>query len=1546
MTSPVEHIYPLSPLQQGMLFHALYTPENDVYVEQVSCRFDGPLDTAAFRRAWERLLSRHPVLRTSFHAMDSAQPVQVVHREVTLPWTEEDWRDVPARDRPARIEAFLLEDRARGLDPARPPLQRFTLLRLDEKVHQFVWTHHHLLLDGWSVPRVLRELTALYAGQDATLPEPRPYHDYITWLRERNQAELETFWRGRLAGFSAPTPLPLAEDVSPGAPAALDFRTRGIDLPSGLTAGLDELARTHGLTLGSLVQAAWAVLLSRYGGTDDVVFGMTVSGRPPDLPGVEDMVGLFINTLPVRVRVAPDMPEMSEMSTVDWLREVQAQLLELRQYEHTPLVLAHGWSDVPRGVPLFESLVVVENYPAGPGSDDAFAGVSVTDVRSTEQTNYPLTLVVVPGRELRVQVIHDIRRFGEEAARKLLSGMENLLAAMVADPAAPVAALSPVPDRDRDRLVAGWRHTRTVYPGERSLHELFTAQVARTPDAVALTDGDRQLTYAALASKAARVTGALRGLGVRTGDRVGVFLDRSPGCVTALLGIVGAGAAYVPLDSAAPPDRIAYLTTDSRVDVVVTDEASRPRLSAPVSVLCLDDLGETPATEEAPVPGGEALAYVMYTSGSTGSPKGVAVPHRAVIRLVCETGYVSLRPDDRVAFASNTAFDAATFEVWGALLHGAALVVVRKPQVLDPVAYAALIRRHGLTTLFMTTALVNQVAAAAPDAFAPMRQVLFGGEAVDPAAVREILRAGPRRLLHVYGPTESTTFATWHLVREVPGGAVTVPIGRALANTTAYVLDSAGHPVPPGITGQLFLGGDGLAHGYWDDPARTAGRFLPDPFAGVPGARMYRTGDLVRTRADGALVFAGRTDDQVKLRGFRIELGEIESILRAHPRLSEAVVLLREDVPGDKRLVAYTVPGDVTAAESRDWCAQRLPGYMVPAGFVTLDAFPLNANGKIDRRALPAPGGEPGPGDAGHTPPRPGLEELIAGLWAQVLGVPHVGRDDNFFALGGHSLVATRLQTRLRTALAVDVPLRLVFETATLADLAARVGLLLREHADGEPIAELPPVTRAGRDVPLPLSFPQQRLWFLEQWEPGTPLYHISGAVRLRGPLDVAAFRRAWQAVVDRHETLRTHLAATGGDEPGQLAVPRLAASVPVIDLGDTGEEHLRRLVTLAARTPFDLMAGPLWRVLLLRCGPDEHVLTICLHHLIADGESMAVLLAELGTGYRAALGGERGPATALPALPVQYGDFAAWQREWLTGERLEPHLAYWRRQLAGLSGTSLPTDRPRSPAAGLAAATESVQLSSTVDAGVAELSRQEGVTTFMALFAAFSVTLGQTRDLAQVVAGTPVANRTRTELEGLIGFFVNTLVLRLDLGGDPSYRELLGRAREVCLGAYAHQAVPFERVVQELAPERSTSHLPLFQTWFVVQEMPPVAETFPGMRLEPLGESGQLARYDLRLDVQRSADGLRGVFEYRKDLFEAATMARLARRFGRTLETVLADPDVRLTALARRLDEAEAEHRHARRTKVTLASMHRLRTARREAVLEPGTEREQGDSA
>ncbi|MCY1043070.1 amino acid adenylation domain-containing protein, partial [Corallococcus sp. bb12-1] len=985
--TPVEDVYPLSPLQQGLLFHAQLSPGSGLYFEQLSWAIRSPLEASALRRAFEAVVAREAVLRTRFVWEGLEQPLQVVAPRVELPWRQLDWRQVPAVEQPARLEAFLQEDRELGFDLGRAPLARLAVIRLGEDSWHCVWSFHHLLLDGWSMGRVLQQLFTAYAstarGQAPRL-EPAPaFRDYIGWLQQQDPARSEPWWRQVLAGFTAPTPLPGARPAASGG-AVAEAGEQVLALSAEQLGSLQAFARRHELTLGTLAQAAWTLVLSRYSGEEDVLFGVTVSGRPPELPGVEAMVGLFINSLPARFQVEPRAP------VVPWLQKVQAQQVDLRQHEHCPLVQVQSWSAVPRGTPLFESLFVFENYPLDAALKERSPGVTVADVRMHERTHYPLVLAVVPGQELRLQLTYDTARYDDATATRLLEHLRLALRGLTTAEGRELRDVTFLPEEERQRLLVEWNATASDAPLDEPLHVLFSRQVARTPEAVALVSGELHLTYSQLEARAHQLAWHLRELGVRPGSRVALFLPRSPELIIGLLAALKAGATYVPIDLHAPVERRELLLQQSGAAALLTFEALARELPAhAMPMVKLDTeaslVGSRPTSAPEAWSSGDSLAYVMFTSGSTGRPKGVCIPHRAVVRLVRGNDFMRFGPQEVFLQLAPAAFDASTLEVWGALLHGARLVLP-PPHALSLEEVAGLLRQHSVSSVFLTTALFAQLVQHQPEALASIPQLMAGGEAMPLARAREhLLRMRPgTRFFHVYGPTENTTFSTSQPLAPATPVGDSLPIGRPISNSTAYVLDAAWQPVPVGIPGELYVGGEGLAWGYLEQPALTAERFIPHPFSPTPGARLYRTGDKVCWLPDGSLDFLGRTDFQVKLRGFRIEPGEVEAVLRSVPGVRDAIVVVREDSADDKRLVAYVVASNVTPAELRTHLQQKLPEYMVPAAFVLLDALPLNANAKVDRRALPAPEAPTSSAER-FVAPRDATEQQLAAIWAEVL---------------------------------------------------------------------------------------------------------------------------------------------------------------------------------------------------------------------------------------------------------------------------------------------------------------------------------------------------------------------------------------------------------------------------------------------------------------------------------------------------------------------------------------------------------------------------------
>ncbi len=1052
----IEAIYPLSPMQQGMLFHSLYTPESGVYFEQLCFTLHGALDIAAFERAWQALIDRHPALRTVFAWETRDKPLQVVRRHATLPWSTLDWRDLSPAAQQSRLATWLKDDQARGFDLHQAPLMRLTLFRLADETWRCVWSFHHLILDGWSLSLALKDVFAFYEaarqGQALRLPAPRPYRDYIAWLHAQDLAEAEAFWRETLRGFTTPTPLHIRRTTEAN-PAADDYAEQHLRLSAATTTALHAFARQQRVTLNTVIQGAWAALLSRYSGEPGdevagdkvaVLFGATIAGRPATLEGVETMIGLFINTLPVHVHV-PDDGALGP-----WLQTLQAQQAAARRYEYAPLVDIQRWSDVPQGQSLFDTLLVFENYPGEADIQPADPRLRIADMVTLEKTNYPLTVIVEPGEALRLRISYRRQYFDDDAIARMLGHLRTLLEGMLAAPESAPGDLPLLTPAEREQLLAAWNDTRTDYPRDTPVHRLFEAQAAHTPDAVALSFEGATLTYAELNRRANRLARHLRELGVGPEVCVGVYIERSFEMIVGVLGIIKAGGAYIPLDPTYPQERLAFMLDNTQAPVILTHTRLLDKLPAYNGRIVNLDGDRWTGYADDNLDGGataESLAYVMYTSGSTGAPKGTSIIHRAIVRLVRNTNFASLTADETFLQLATLSFDASTLELWGSLLNGGKLVIfpAHKPS-LDELA--RFIEEHGITTLWLTAGLFHQMVESYPESLSRVRQLLAGGDVLSVAHVRQMLdRLQPgHTLINGYGPTENTTFTCYYPMRSTADLTYagtqlsTVPIGRPIANTQVYILDRAMRPVPVGVPGELYIGGDGLARGYWRLPELTAERFVPHPFSAEPGARLYKTGDRARYLPTGDVEFMGRLDNQVKIRGYRVEPGEIEARLEQHPAVQNAVVVAREDIPGDKRLVAYVVaaPGQQPTADAlREALQTVLPDYMIPAAFVRVDTLPLTPNGKVDRVRLPAPDWTQA--TTAHVAPRTPTEETLAEIWQNVLGVPQVGVHDNFFALGGHSLLATRVISRVQQAFQIAIPLRAIFEAPTVAGLAAAV---------------------------------------------------------------------------------------------------------------------------------------------------------------------------------------------------------------------------------------------------------------------------------------------------------------------------------------------------------------------------------------------------------------------------------------------------------------------------------------------------------------------------
>jgi amino acid adenylation domain-containing protein len=1553
---------PLSFAQQRIWFLQELEPGSAAYNMPHPLRLEGALDVRALRRSLDALAARHETLRTVF-GRAGGEAVQTVLPAGRVPLPVVDLAGLPSDAAHRETRRLAAAEAMRPFDLARGPLMRALLVRAAAEEHGLLFNLHHVIADGWSLGILVREVSELYSalaeGREPHLPAlPVQYADYSVWQRrwlaggamERQVA----FWRGQLAG--APPLLELPTDRPRPAVATEAGARVAFELPAELAGALDALSRREGATLFMTLMAGWQALLGRWSGQDDVPVGTPIAGRTR--AETEGLIGMFVNTLVLRTRL-DGRPTFREL--LARVRETTLGAYAHQDVPFERLVEELQPERSLRHTPVFQVTFAMQNLEAEELrlGDLRLASLGGDE----EAAKFDLTLVMTGGAErLGGIVSFRTDLFEARTVERMLAQLHALLEAVAADPERRPADVDLLDSAERRRLLIDYNAPGAVPAPTRTVHALFAEQAARTPDAPALRFAGETTTYAELDRRSAALARELAARGVGPDDRVGLFTGRSADMVVGMLAVLRAGGAYVPLDPEYPAERLAFMLEDAGVRVLVAQAGLRDRVPEfRGEVVALDTphppapsptRGEgehdgveagysaDPRTPLPPAPspargegehdtaegddrqrgnrlppergkvaaltppdGGlpvdaDSLAYVIYTSGSTGAPKGAAVPHRAVVRLVRDADFVQFGPGDRVAQVANAAFDAATWEVWGALLNGGCVVGFDRETTLSPPLLAEALRAERVTGMFLTSALFTQTVAAVPDAFATVAHLLVGGDAVDPGAARAALAAGaPGRLVNGYGPTENTTFSTWHHVAEVAADAWTVPIGRPIAGSTAYVLDGGGEPVPEGWPGELCVGGWGVARGYLARPELTAERFVPDAFGGTPGARLYRTGDRVRWNARGELEFLGRVDFQVKIRGFRVEPGEVEAALAAHPAVREAVVVVRPDVGGDRRLVGYVAAdaeAGVSGAELRAYLRGRMPEYMVPSAVVVMDALPLTANGKTDRRALPDPEIGAG-GEAGDVAPRTATEAALAAVFAEVLGIERVGVHAGFFDLGGHSLLATRAVSRIREATGADVPLRALFEAPTVAALAERVDALLGEGA----AVQAPPLVPTPRGGELPLSFAQQRLWFIDQLQPGSAAYNIPAALRIRGPLDAAALERTLAETVRRHETLRTVFRAVDGGAVAEI-LPAGPVAIPVAELEGLPEAEreaaVARRVDEEAARPFDLARGPLLRASLLRLDAQEHVLLFTMHHIVSDGWSMGVLTREVSALYAAYTEGRESP---LPELPVQYADFAAWQRAWLRGEALERQLAPWRERLADAPATlELPTDRPVPAHPTQHAAARPFRLSAAGTERLRALGRGEGATLYMTLLAGWQALLGRWSGQDDVLVGMPVAGRTRREIEELIGFFVNTLVVRSDLSAAGSFRELLGQVRGRVLEAQTHQDVPFEKLVEELHPERGLRGTPFFRAVFSLQGFEGEALRLGPTVMEPMAGEPGAAKFDLSLLVTEGEDGLAGALSFRTELWDAATIDRLLEHFAVLLDAAASHADAPLAAL------------------------------------------------
>ncbi|MBD2965637.1 amino acid adenylation domain-containing protein, partial [Burkholderia pseudomallei] len=1471
----------LSLAQQRLWFLTQLEGVSEAYHMSGAVRLDGPLNREVLQRALNRIVMRHEALRTCF-VREEGEPIQVIQPHADLTVSYHDLREAEQSEQ--RAKDLSQAHASAPFDLSRDLPVRVLLLQLADEAHVVQVVMHHIASDGWSVGVFLQELSALYGSfiakqGDPLAPLPLQYADYAAWQRRwlaSGQLEKQgAFWQTNLSG--APTLLELPTDRPRPPKQSHAGASIEVKLGAALSERVKRLSQRHGVTPYMTLLSSWAAVLSRLSGQEEVVIGSPVAGR--NRTEVEALIGFFVNTLALRLDLS------SEPTVGELLKRTKAQVLSAQAHQDLPFDQVVERVKPPRSTahpPLFQVMFVWQNAHEGslqiPGLRLSTWGDPLT------MAPFELTLAVREHQDdIACTLTYATSLFDRATVERYLGHWLRQLDAMATDADPVVTGLPLLGEAERAQVLHGWNETGRAYARDACLHQLFEAQVSRTPEAAAVICGDETLSYTDLDARANRLAHYLRGQGVGPDTRVGLALGRGVEMMTGLLAILKAGGAYVPLDPGYASERLRAILDDSRPAIVLADAAGRTALDAlagapPIADLHADAsrwsaLPSTPPRVEGLTP--RHLAYVIYTSGSTGQPKGVMVEHASVVNLwraLDEAIYRAHPSARRVSLNASIAFDSLVKQ-WVQLLSGRTLVVVPEPVRFDGRRLLDAIGRDRIDVFDCTPSQLALIEGArGPEDEAYPQVTLVGGEAIGKGMWSELASASSRTYYNVYGPTECTVDAT--LARITAEHAP--HIGGPLANVRAYVLNERLSPAPVGVRGELYIGGAGVARGYLNRPELTRERFIDDPF--VAGGRLYKTGDLARWRTDGSLEYLGRNDFQVKIRGFRIELGEIEAQLAKVTGVREVVVLARDSAAAvhdsatehatpnalspsletstataaatatatatatEKRLVAYYT-GDADVAALRAQAAQHLPSYMVPSAYVRLDAWPLTPNGKLDRRALPAPADD-AYARAEYEAPRGAKEEALAEIWRELLHVERVSRHDNFFELGGHSLLAVQLVSRLRQALSVEVALGTVFDAPVLSALAERL--------EAENTAVLPPIPLAPRDGRIALSLAQQRLWFLTQLEGVSEAYHMSGAVRLDGPLNREVLQRALNRIVMRHEALRTCFAREEG-EPIQVIQPHADLTVSYHDLreaksirheAENREQRAKDLSQAHASAPFDLSRDLPVRVLLLQLADEAHVVQVVMHHIASDGWSVGVFLQELSALYGSFIAEQGDP---LAPLPLQYADYAAWQRRWLASGQLEKQGAFWQTNLSGAPTLlELPTDRPRPPKQSHAGASVEVKLGAALSERVKRLSQRHGVTPYMTLLSSWAAVLSRLSGQEEVVIGSPVAGRNRTEVEALIGFFVNTLALRLDLSSEPTVGELLKRTKAQVLSAQAHQDLPFDQVVERVKPPRSTAHPPLFQVMFVWQNMPAGELTIPGLTIRAVETPLQTAQFEL----------------------------------------------------------------------------------------------------
>lgn len=1476
----IQDIYPLSPMQQGMLFHTIYAPETEVYAEQICCDIHGNINVEAFKFAWQQLLNRHDILRSAFIWEDVEEPLQVVHTQLDIPFSYFDWHN--DADVEQKIEKLRQQTRIEGFELNNAPLIKVTLIKKSSTSYAFIFTHHHILIDGWATPIIFSELFKLYdahsTGGDLQLEFPRPYGDYINWLAEQDMEAAKSFWKARLNGINAPTPLSFGKKNIPN---DTGYKIEHFHFTEHLSTELQNFTKTHQVTLNTIMQAAWGVLLARYNRMDDVLFGATVSGRPPEIAGIETMVGLFINTLPVRVM-------LNNQTFLELVKQLQMQQAETRQYEFSPLVEVQAQSAVPRDMPLFNSLLVFENYPVDETMKQQESALKITNVQAHERTNYPLTLVTAPGKQMMLTAAYETGKFHSKTIHRLFGHMQTLLLALVHNPQQNPTAIALLGMEEKELVLNKWNKTEGPYEFNSTIHAQFEANVLLNPNNTALYFKGKTLSYNQLNKKANQLAHLLIQKGYKAETPIAICMERSMEMVIASLAVLKAGLAYVPIDSSYPKERINYIIEDSKAALVIASKQTEALLNIANNRLLIyaeNKLENAPNENPNGTISPENLAYIIYTSGSTGKPKGVLLQHKGLINTItAQRKDFKVDAQSRIMQFASFSFDASVCEIFLALLNGAQLHLIEKDIILSKDALIAFMLKQEISLITFPPSLL---AMLSDQEFPALKTVVTVGEACS----RELAEKWHSKTLFIngYGPTEATIGCVWGRIKQVDFSLPTAPIGIPILNDKAYILDENGLPTPIGCAGELYIASPGLARGYLDRADLTAEKFIPNPFSQTGGERLYKTGDLACWLPDGRIEFMGRVDFQVKIRGNRIELGEIEAAINSYPAIKDVIVRAFGQNAQEKQLVAFVISKEENISQQvRSHIQNSLPEYMIPTAIIELESFPLTPNGKVDRNALTLPSDFTTTSSRVYVAPQSQTEQVIASIWQDVLNGPQVGLNDNFFALGGHSLLATQVVSRMRDAFELEVPIKLLFETTHLAHLASKVEQL-RQNDTG---LEIPAIIKVDRNQPIPLSFAQQRLWFLDQLQPGGTFYNIPGAFKISGTFNPDRFKQVLKKLIDQEEIFRTRFEERSG-QPQQIISGQIELPLVEVDLSQIADSEaaIKQEMEQESRHVFNLATGPLLRVKLLKLNNNSHIVLFTIHHIIADGWSMGLLIKRIAALYQ-------NPEEAYHPN-FHYADFSIWQNSWLTGPILEVQKHYWHNKIGPNPDVlALPTDFPRPKVQTFNGHSIKQYLSPQLSTAIKQLSAQNGSTVFITLLAAYNTLLYRYTGQKEIIVGAPIANRRHAETEEIIGFFVNNLVLKNSIDPQLEFADFLRAVRTNVLEAYQHQDIPFEQLVDALISERNMSHPALFQTMFAYQNLPTSSVKSDAITLEALESETHIAKFDLSVTMAEEGESLGMQFEYNSDLFKPATMERMMGHFISILEQVCANSELTLAEI------------------------------------------------